>query len=78
MKPDATIYYQAGWIWNVPRIYHMLLKNGLVVIRMNMANAQKHHREPIVFTIKENPGLARQTLEIVKKVQAATSQLLQE
>lgn len=78
MKPDATIFYQAGWIWNIPRIHYMLLKNGLVVVRMNMANAQKHYREPIVFTIKENPGLAKQKLEIIKKVNAATSALLQE
>jgi tRNA A58 N-methylase Trm61 len=52
LKPDGTIFYQAGWIRNIPRIMDMIESNGLVVLRMSMANSLKHHREPIVFELE--------------------------
>jgi len=53
MKPGATIYYQAGWLWNIPKIIDMIEDNGLLVMRMNMANILRLNRQPIVFTIQE-------------------------
>jgi len=57
MKPHATIYYQAGWLWNIPKIVNMIESNDLFILRMNMVNAFKMNRQPIVFTIQEHPNL---------------------
>ncbi|MFV2054913.1 MAG: tRNA (adenine(22)-N(1))-methyltransferase TrmK [Thiohalomonadales bacterium] len=52
LKPEGTIFYQAGWIWNIPRIMDMITSNGFIVDRMTMARAYKQYREPIVFELK--------------------------
>ncbi|HEY5602358.1 MAG TPA: methyltransferase [Gammaproteobacteria bacterium] len=52
MKPGATIFYQAGWLRNIPKIAGMIESNNLVINRMVMVNALKKHRQPIVFTIQ--------------------------
>lgn len=57
MKPGATIFYQAGWLWNIPRIVEMIESNNFVVNRMHMVYAFKMNRQPIVFTIQEHPNL---------------------
>ena len=57
MKPGATIFYQAGWLWNIPKIVDMIEKNDFIVNRMNMVYAFKMNRQPIVFTIQEHPNL---------------------
>ena len=51
IKPDGIIFYQAGWIWNIPRIMEMIQSNGLMVKRMTMASSAVHNREPIVFEL---------------------------
>jgi len=53
MKPNATIYYQAGWLWNISKIIDMIESNGLLVMAMNMENILRLNRQPIVFTIKD-------------------------
>lgn len=55
MKPNARIYYQAGLISNIPKIYSMVHNNQLRIMRMDMANALIHNREPIVFLIVRDP-----------------------
>ena len=57
MNPGATIYYQAGWLWNIPKIVNMIESNDLIIQRMNMVNALKMNRQPIVFTIQQHPNL---------------------
>lgn len=57
MKPGATIFYQAGWLWNIPKIVDMIEGNDFVINRMNMVYAFKMNRQPIVFTIQEHPNL---------------------
>lgn len=57
MKPGATIFYQAGWLWNIPKIIDMIENNDLIINRMVMVNAFKMHRQPIVFTIQKHPNL---------------------
>ena len=57
MKPGATIFYQAGWLWNIPKIVNMIESNDFIVNRMNMVYAFKMNRQPIVFTIQEHPNL---------------------
>ncbi|NOZ54000.1 MAG: methyltransferase [Gammaproteobacteria bacterium] len=66
MKPDATIFYQAGWLWNVPKIVAMIENNGLLITKMNMLNMLRLNRQPIVFTIQEAAGArakARKTVQ---------------
>ena len=57
MKPGATVYYQAGWLWNIPKIVEMIESNDLIINRMNMIYAFKMNRQPIVFTLQEHPNL---------------------
>ena len=57
MKPGATIFYQAGWLWNIPKIIEMIESNDLIVKRMAMINAFKMNRQPIVFVLQEHPNL---------------------
>jgi len=55
LKPGGRIYYQAGWAFNIPKIYSMLIQNNLHVMKMNMVSALKFQREPIVFLIIRDP-----------------------
>ncbi len=55
LKANGRIYYQAGFIRNIPRIHSILTKNNLRIIKMDMISAIKHDREPIVFLITSNP-----------------------
>jgi tRNA1(Val) A37 N6-methylase TrmN6 len=57
MKPGATIFYQAGWLWNIPKIVEMIESNNFVINRMHMVYAFKMNRQPIVFTVQEHPNL---------------------
>ncbi|MGD8560341.1 MAG: tRNA (adenine(22)-N(1))-methyltransferase TrmK [Gammaproteobacteria bacterium] len=57
MKPGATIYYQAGWLWNIPKIVEMIENNDLIVQKMVMVNAYQMNRQPIVFVIQQHPNL---------------------
>ncbi|MFV2055043.1 MAG: 50S ribosomal protein L11 methyltransferase [Thiohalomonadales bacterium] len=52
LKYDGTIFYQSGWIRNIPRVMDMLERNGFIVKRLLMLAADEQAREPIVFTIK--------------------------
>jgi release factor glutamine methyltransferase len=49
LKPDGRVYYQAGFIKNIPHIQQMAENAGLRIMRMDMAYAAEHNREPIVF-----------------------------
>lgn len=57
MKPGATVYYQAGWLWNIPKIVQMIESNDFVINRMHMVYAFKMNRQPIVFTVQDHPNL---------------------
>ena len=54
LKQGGTVFYQSGWIWNIPRILEMIRSNGFMVERITMAAAKNHEREPIVFELKYN------------------------
>jgi len=55
LKPGGRIYYQAGWAFNIPKIFSMILENDFHVMKMNMVSALKFKREPIVFLIIRDP-----------------------
>jgi len=55
LKPGGRIYYQAGWAFNIPKIFAMIQKNGFHVMKMDMVSALKFKREPIVFLIIRDP-----------------------
>lgn len=67
LKPDGVVFYQAGWIWNIPRIMEMITSNGFIVHRMTMAAALNHGREPIVFELKYNQKMQEKNKKKPKK-----------
>lgn len=52
MKPNARIYYQVGFLRNIPYVVDMLDRNGLSIERMEMVNARRVAREPIMMMIQ--------------------------
>ena len=54
LKPRGRIYYQVGFLRNIPYILDMLQRNGLIIMRMNMVNAPVYGREPITMLIQAN------------------------
>ena len=59
MKPDAKIYYQGGWIRNIPKVKAMANTNGLSIIKMDMIYTYKQARQPIVFKFVTNQHLTK-------------------
>jgi hypothetical protein len=57
MKPGATIFYQAGYLWNIPKIVNMIESNDLMVQKMFMVNSIEMNRQPIVFVVQRHPNL---------------------
>jgi SAM-dependent methyltransferase len=52
MKPYARIYYQAGYVQNIPYIHDMVTRNQLSIMRMDMVNATFYKNELILFVIQ--------------------------
>ena len=52
LKKDGRIYYQSGFLFNIPRINQMLSKNNLQITEMQMKAAETHSKELIVYTIQ--------------------------
>lgn len=54
LNPNGRIYYQSGWIYNIPKIYDMVKRNGLKIMKIDMVAAPNHDREPMVFLIMKD------------------------
>ena len=52
LKKNGRIYYQSGFLFNIPRINQMLSKNDLQITEMQMKSAATHSKELIVYTIQ--------------------------
>lgn len=52
LKPNGRIYYQAGYIENIPKVHQMVMTNNLRITAMHMMHVPKYGREPIVFVIE--------------------------
>lgn len=52
LKSGGRIYYQAGYIENIPKVQQMVRENNLRIAAMHMMNVPKFGREPIVFVIE--------------------------
>lgn len=57
LKPNGRIYYQTGYIANIPRTQAMVQENKLRIMHMTMAAALKYNREPMVLLIQPDPLL---------------------
>ncbi len=55
LRPGGRIFYQAGYIKNLPRISAMIESNGFMIMEMQMRNAPVFNREPIVFLVQRKP-----------------------
>jgi release factor glutamine methyltransferase len=53
MKPNARIYYQVGFLRNIPYIVDMLARDRMVITRMYMVNAPTYQREPIMMLVQQ-------------------------
>lgn len=74
LQPGGTIYYQAGWLWNVEKVIKMIFANDMIVDRMYMAHAVSHNREPLVMVIKVDPKVAKRRHNRIQKVEARKRQ----
>ncbi len=59
LTPGGRIYYQAGFVDNIPRIQAMAEKNGLRITSLHMDAAIEVERDPIVFTLYRKSDLRR-------------------
>ena len=53
MKPNARLYYQAGFIKYIPYVQDMVSRNGLYIMRMDMQRLTFYGYEPITMLIQE-------------------------
>lgn len=52
MKTNARIYYQIGFLNNIPYASNMINRNGLRIMRLVMASAPFYEREPIFMQLQ--------------------------
>lgn len=52
LKPGGRIYYQAGYLENLPHIRTMVEANQFHIVDMRMWAVPRYRREPMVFTIR--------------------------
>jgi len=60
LKPNGRIYYQIGYIDNIPRVKAMADKNGLRIMRMRMDERLIFQRAPIVFLLQREADVREQ------------------
>ncbi len=60
LKPNGRIYYQIGYIDNIPRVKAMADKNGLRIMRMRMDERLIFQRAPIVFLLQREEDVREQ------------------
>jgi len=63
LKPNGRVYYQIGYIDNIPRVKAMADKNGLRIMRMRMDEQLIFQRAPIVFLLQREED-AREQLRL--------------
>jgi len=55
LNPGGRIYYQAGLIANIPKIFSMVTNNKMRIMKMNMYTALRYNREPVFMLIIPDP-----------------------
>jgi len=60
LNPDGRIYYQIGYIDNIPRVKAMADKNGLRIMRLRMDERLIFQRAPIVFLLQNEADVREQ------------------
>ncbi len=60
LKPNGRIYYQIGYIDNIPRVKAMADKNGLRIMRLRMDERLIFQRAPIVFLLQSEIDVREQ------------------
>jgi len=51
LAPGGRIYYQAGYLDNLPHIRSMINDNGFVIDEMHLMSVRQYRRQPMVFVI---------------------------
>lgn len=52
LAPGGRIYYQAGYLDNLPHIRKMVETNGFIIDEMHLMSVPQYRRQPIVFVIR--------------------------
>lgn len=52
LAPGGRIYYQAGYLNNLPHIQSMVQQNDLVIDEMHLMSVPQYRRQPMVFVIR--------------------------
>lgn len=52
LAPGGRIYYQAGYLDNLPQIRSMVANNNLVIDEMHLMSVPQYRRQPMVFVIR--------------------------
>jgi len=60
LEPNGRIYYQIGFIDNIPRVKAMADKNGLRIMRLRMDERLIFRRAPIVFLLQNEADVREQ------------------
>ncbi len=60
LNPDGRIYYQIGFIDNIPHVKAMADKNGLRIMRLRMDERLIFQRAPIVFLLQSEADIKEQ------------------
>ncbi len=60
LKPNGRVYYQIGYIDNIPRVKAMADKNGLRIMRLRMDERLIFQRAPIVFLLQSEADVREQ------------------
>ncbi len=60
LKPNGRVYYQIGYIDNIPRVKAMADKNGLRIMRLRMDERLIFQRAPIVFLLQSETDVREQ------------------
>ena len=55
LNPEGRLYFLSGLLANLPRNQEFIERNGLKIMRVNMAYDAETNLEPIVYTIQHRP-----------------------
>ncbi len=77
LNPGGRIYYQFGYVNNIPRVIEMANKNDLHIMRIRMDEALIFKRAPIVFLLQAEEDvreqLRRESTEYQHQIDASQS-----
>jgi release factor glutamine methyltransferase len=63
LKPEGRIYFLTGLLQNLPRTKEFIERNQLRIVRLDMAYANEHDLEPMVYMIQHRSAVEKKLEE---------------